>query len=73
MRKAIARVAGPQLFIPCNSYLGEGIAAWGGGGKRVGVRDWVAKAMGEGGSGVKVAKGVDDKGVGILPTGSTAF
>jgi len=69
----MVKVAGPQLFIPCNSYLGAGKAAWGGGGSGVGVVGWVAKVVGVGDLGVKVAKGVDGKGVGILPTGSTAF
>ena len=33
----------------------------------------VAGDVGVGGSGVKVAKGVDGSGVGIFPTGSTVF
>ena len=67
-------VAGPQLLIPCSSYFGSGRVTWDGSGLGVGVRlSSIAGEVGVGGSGVKVAKGVDGKGVGIFPTGFIVF
>ena len=57
MRKAIARVAGPQLLIPCNSYCGDGKEACGGGGGKVGVGTWDATCVGVGAGGCKSCKG----------------
>ena len=39
----------------------------------MGAGVWVAADVGVGGSGVNVANGVDGTGVGLGPTGSTAF
>jgi hypothetical protein len=75
MRNIIARVAGPQLLMPCRSYSGAvneasaGRAGW----VAVAVSCTTIFAVGVGDPGLAVGTGVDGSGVGIGPTGSMAF
>src|SRR3990172_963621 len=73
MRRAMASVAGPQLFIPCTSYSGERKETCAGSGSGVGAAVAEALGVGVGGRGVNEADGVTGKAVGISPTGLITF